>query len=81
MTDRRTESCSVEIISFFRELFRPVKAMKQFCCAAKPFSAFGADGLKRPMVIKLATRAAESRWIDPETVKCEPSASSLPSPS
>jgi hypothetical protein len=49
MTDRRTESHHIETISFSWELFRPARATKQFCCAAKPFSAFGADVLKRRM--------------------------------
>ena len=57
MADRQAESYPVEIIGFSKELFRPVRATKQFCCAAKPFFAFGVEVLKRRMVIKLATRS------------------------
>ena len=47
----------VEIIYIF-ELFRRTRATKQFCCATKPFSAFGADVRKRRVVITSTTRTA-----------------------
>jgi hypothetical protein len=41
-----------EFIEFFLPLFRPTGPTKQFCCAMKPFSVFGADVRKQPMVIR-----------------------------
>jgi hypothetical protein len=41
-------------------MFRPAAAMKQFSCATKPFSAFGAERRKRRMVIKTTTTTADS---------------------
>ena len=51
--------CIAEIIEFFpaNVSSRP-SATKQFSGATKPFSAFGADIRKQPMVIKLANETA-----------------------
>jgi hypothetical protein len=40
-----------EFIELFRPLFRLPGLTKQFSCATKPFSFFGADVRKQPMVI------------------------------
>jgi len=36
-------------------MFRPARSTKQFSAATKPFSAFGADIRKQPLVITLPT--------------------------
>jgi hypothetical protein len=47
-----SEGGVTEFIEFFRPLFRPAGAMKQFTRPTKPFSVFGADVRKQPMVIR-----------------------------
>ena len=51
-----SEGVVAEFIEFFRPLFRPEGPTKQFSCATKPFSVFGADVRKQPTVIRFPTR-------------------------
>jgi hypothetical protein len=51
-----SDDVPTEFIEFFRRLFRPAGPMKQFSCAMKPFSVFGADVRKRPAAITCSTR-------------------------
>jgi hypothetical protein len=51
-----SEGVVAEFIEFFRPLFRPEEPTKQFACATKPFSVFGADVRKQPTVITWSTR-------------------------
>src|SRR2546429_996198 len=51
-----SEGVAAEFIELFRLLFRPTGPTKQFSCATKPFSVFGADVRKQPTVITWPTR-------------------------
>jgi hypothetical protein len=51
-----SEGGVAEFIEFFRPLFRPAGAMKQFTRPTKPFSVFGADVRKQPMAMTWSTR-------------------------
>ena len=61
-------------------MFRPGRPTKQFSCAMKPFSAFGADVRKQPTAIRLPTKRRGRRHGTGDS-QCGPSASSSPSPS
>jgi hypothetical protein len=45
------EGAMTEFIELFRTMFRPAGPTKQFSCATKPFSVFGADVRKQPAAI------------------------------
>jgi hypothetical protein len=47
-----SEGVAAEFIELFRPMFRPTEPTKQFSCAMKPFSVFGADVRKQPMAIR-----------------------------
>jgi hypothetical protein len=47
-----SEGVAAEFIELFRPMFRPTELTKQFSCAMKPFSVFGADVRKQPMAIR-----------------------------
>src|SRR6267142_1307907 len=51
-----SEGAAAEFIEFFPPLFRAIETTKQFSCATKPFSVFGADVRKQPTVIRFPTR-------------------------
>jgi hypothetical protein len=75
-----SEGAAAEFIEFFPPLFRAIESTKQFSCATKPFSVFGADVRKQPTVIRFPTRRqARPATDNRRQVRCGPPASSSPS--
>jgi hypothetical protein len=72
---------STGIIELFGDLFRRARATKQISRAMKPFAALAQTSGNSPWLTTVNENGGRRRHPNPETVKCEPSASSLPLPS
>ena len=72
---------STGIIDIFRELFRRARATKQISRGMKPFCALAQTSGNSPWLTTLDENGGRRRRPEPETVRCEPSASCLRLPS